>query len=119
MNRVSLSIFIIVAGVALATVASAETNVVANIRYDFVAGGKTHTGGTYKVYRLSSEALVLQSEKTRTSVFLHPSMHEDLLSGQQLNIKLIRSQGVYYLSEVQTDVSVYTLPEPHILKQSH
>jgi len=119
MKRVSLSIFVIVGGLVLANAASAETNVIANINCDFVAGGKTHSAGTYKVYRLSSEALILQSEKSRVSVFLHPSMHKDLLPGQQPKIKLIRSKGVYYLSEVQTDLSVYTLAEPHILKQSH
>jgi hypothetical protein len=119
MKRVSLSIFVIVAGLMLANVASAETNIIANINCDFVAGSKTHSAGRYKVYRLSSEALVLQSEKKRVSVFLHPSMHKDLLPGQQPEIKLIRSKGVYYLSEVQTDLSVYTLAEPDILKQSH
>lgn len=55
--------------------------------------------------RLSSEALILQSEKSRVSVFLHPSMHKDLLPGQQPKMKLIRSKGVFYLSEVQTDLS--------------
>jgi hypothetical protein len=118
MKRVSLSIFVIVAGLMLANVASAETNIIANINCDFVAGSKTHSAGRYKVYRLSSEALVLQSEKKRVSVF-HPSMHKDLVPGQQPKIKLIRSKGVYYLSEVQTDLSVYTLAEPDILKQSH
>jgi hypothetical protein len=119
MKRVSLSIFVIVAGLVLAKLASAETNVIANINCNFVAGGKTHSAGRYKVYRLSSEALVLQSEKKRVSIFLHPSMHKDLLPGQQPKIELIRSKGVYYLSEVQTDFSVYTLAEPDILKQSH
>jgi hypothetical protein len=118
MKRVSLSIFVIVAGLMLANVASAETNIIANINCDFVAGSKTHSAGRYKVYRLSSEALVLQSEKKRVSVF-HPSMHKDLVPGQQPKIKLIRSKGVYYLSEVQTDLSVYTLAEPDLLKQSH
>ena len=99
----------------LANAASAETNVIANINCDFVAGGKTHSAGMYKVYRLSSEALILQSEKSKVSVFLHPSMHKDLLQGQQPKIKLIRSKGAYYLSEVQTDLSVYTLAEPYIL----
>jgi len=109
----------IVAGLVLPTAASAESNVVANINHDFVAGGQTHSAGTYRVYRLSSETLILQSEETRASIFLHPNMHEHLLPGQQPKIKLIRSEGIYYLSEVHTDLTAYTLREPRVLKPSH
>lgn len=119
MKKSLLSIPILITGLfAMTTGAWAEANIVANINHDFVAGGKTHSAGTYKVYRLSSETMILRSEETGASVFLHPRMHEEAIPGQPVEVKLTQAGGVYYLSEVATDVSVYTLPAPPALKGS-
>lgn len=104
---------------AVTTAAQAETNIVATINHDFVAGGKAHSAGTYKVYRLSSESLLLRSQENGETVFLMPTMHAEALPGQVESVKLTLSGGVYYLSEVATDVSVYSLPLPQVATESH
>jgi hypothetical protein len=119
MKKSLLSIPILITGLfAMTTGAWAEANVVANINHDFVAGGKTHSAGTYTVYRVSPEAMILRSEETGASTFLLPSMHEEALPGHEIKVKLIEAGGVYYLSEIATDVKVYTLPAPQSLKGS-
>ena len=117
MKKFMLRISMIIFGMlVLASSSWAQTGiVVANINYDFVAGGKTHLAGNYRVYRLSPETLILQSEDTRTSFFLVPSTHHDPRDDQRSGMKLTLSGGVYYLSEVATDLGVYAFPAPRTL----
>jgi hypothetical protein len=92
--------------------------VVAYIHEDFVAGGKTLPAGTYKVYQGSPETgqmLILSGEKG--SVFLIPSMHNQAVAGQ-FKVNLKRAGNVYYLSEVATDLGVYSLPAPRTLARA-
>lgn len=108
--RISMIIF---GMLVLASGSWAQTGiVVANINYDFVAGGKTHLAGNYRVYRLSPETLILRSEETRASFFLVSSTRREPLEGQRSGVKLTQREGVYYLTEVATDLGVYTLPAP-------
>lgn len=119
MRKSLLIVPILITGIfAMSPGAWAEENVVANINYDFVAGGKTHSAGTYKVLHASPETMILRSENTGASVFLFPSMHNNALPGQQIEVKLTLAGGVYYLSEIATDINVYTLPAPPVLKGS-
>jgi hypothetical protein len=90
--------------------------VVAYIHEDFVAGGKTLPAGTYKVYQGSPETgqmLILSGEKGG-AIFLIPSMHNQAVTGQ-FKVNLKRAGNVYYLSEVATDLGVYSLPAPRTL----
>jgi hypothetical protein len=123
MKKFLLGTLVMVAGLfALASGARAQTDgaVTVNINQDFMAGGKALEAGTYKVYRGSPETsqwLILRSKQTGASVFLLPSTHEGVLLGQ-LQAKLRRSGNSYYLSEVTTDLGVYTFPAPHVLEQT-
>jgi len=113
----------LVAGVLALTVgARAETGgvVMVHISQDFIAGGKAFSAGTYKVYQGSPQTgqwLILRSKETGASVFLLPSTHDGAFPGQ-FEAKLMRAGNVYYLSEVVTDLGVYTLPAPHALTQT-
>src|SRR5947209_6628841 len=117
MKKIVLRISMIVFGLlVLASGSWAQTGiVVANINYDFVAGGKTHLAGNYRVYRLTPETLILRSEDTRTSFFLVPSTHHQPLDGQRSGVKLTQREGVYYLTEVETDLGVYAFSAPRML----
>ena len=113
----------LIAGVlALTAGARAETGgvVMIHINQDFIAGGKALSAGTYKVYQGSPQTgqwLILRSKETGASVFLLHSPHDGAFPGQ-FEAKLTRAGSLYYLSEVVTDLGVYTLPAPHPLTQT-
>ena len=106
---------------AMAPGARAETGVVVvHINQDFIAGGKAFSAGTYKVYQGSTPTgqwLILRCKETGALVYLLPSTHDEAFPGQ-FKVKLRRAGNVYYLSEVATDLGVYTLPAPHALTQT-
>ena len=113
----------LIAGVlALTAGARAETGgVMVHIHHEFIAGGKAFSAGTYKVYQGSPRGgqslLILRGAETGASVFLLPTTHDGTFLGQ-FEAKLTRAGNVYYLSEVVTDLGVYTLPAPHSLTQT-
>jgi hypothetical protein len=122
MKKFLLGALIMIAGLlTLAVGARAETiGVVVDINQDFVAGGKAFPAGTYKVYRASpetSQTLILQGEEPGNSGFLSPSTHDGTFSGQ-LKVRLTRVGDVYYLSEVVTDLGVYTFASPRTLTRT-
>jgi hypothetical protein len=102
---------------ALAGGARAEPGyVVVHIQQDFVAGGKALPAGTYRVYQDlpgTGQALVLLGDAAGASAILIPTMHV-ASSPERLRVKLTRVANVYYLSEVATELGVYTLAAPKI-----
>ena len=50
------------------------------------------------------------------SVFLIPSTHQAFAG--QIKAKLTRAGDVYYLSEVATDLGIYTFPAPRALTRT-
>ena len=112
----STTLIMITGLILLAAGARAESGtVVVNINEDFVAGGKTLPAGTYRVSQGSPQTdltLLLRGEKD--SVYLIPSTHGQASSGP-LKVKLTRVGDVYYLSEVATELALYTFPAPHPL----
>ena len=124
MKKFLLSTFVMVAGLfALASGVRAESNsvVTIHVNQDFIAGGKALSAGTYKVYQGSPETgqwLILRSKETGASVFLLPRTHDEI-SPRQFQAKLTRAANdVYYLSEVVTDLGVYTFSAPRALTQT-
>ena len=121
MKKFLLTTLIMIAGLftLAAGTARAETGaVVVHINEDFVAGGQTFPAGIYKVYQgspVTGLTLILRGEKR--SVFLIPSTCNQAFPGQ-LNVKLTRAGDVYYLSEVATDLGVYTFPTPRALTRT-
>ena len=99
----------------LAAGAQAETgDVVVHIKQDFVAGGKAFPAGTYKVLQDvtgTGHDLILRGEQPGDSAFLVPNTHDSSYP-KRLEVKLTRVGDVYYLSEVATELGVYTLAQP-------
>jgi hypothetical protein len=120
MKKFLLSTLIITAGLwTLATGARAQTGtVVVHIRQDFMAGGKAFPAGTYKVYEdlpQTGQTLILRGEEA--SVFLLPRTHDGAFAGET-GVKLTRSGDVYYLSEIVTELGVYTFSVPPALTRT-
>ena len=106
---------------ALATGAQAGTgDVVVHIKQDFVAGGKAFPAGTYKVLQDDTgtgQVLILRGEQPGESAFLVANTHDSSLP-KQPEVKLTRVGEVYYLSEVATELGVYTLAEPSVVTRT-
>ena len=120
MKKFLLTTLVMIAGlITLSAGAWAETaSVVVHINEDFVAGGKSFPAGTYKLDDSSSatgQTVLLRGEQG--SVFLIPNSH-DPASPAQLKVKLRQVGNVYYLSEVATDLGVYTFPAPRALTRT-
>ena len=118
MKRHFLGGIIVLTGLfALATGAQAGTgDMVVNIDHDFIAGGKPFPAGRYKVIQDSpgtSQALILRSEQAAASAFLVPTTR-DAYSPARTEVRLTRVGGTYYLSEVATELGVYTLAAPRV-----
>jgi hypothetical protein len=106
---------------ALAAGAQAETgDVVVHIKQNFVAGGKAFPAGTYKVlqgFPETAQALILRGDQPGASAFLIPTTHDASLP-ERLEVKLTRVGDVYYLSEVATELGVYTLAPPQVVTRT-
>ncbi|MBZ5649349.1 MAG: hypothetical protein LAO18_02560 [Acidobacteriia bacterium] len=113
MKKYLFSALVTFAGLfALAASAQAQTgDVLVQIKQDFTAGGKAFPAGTYKVLQSfpgTAQTLVLRNQESGGSAFLIPTAH-DALSSKQPEVKLTRVGDVYYLTEVATELGVYTL----------
>ena len=106
---------------ALAAGAQAATgDVVVHVNQDFVAGGKTFPAGTYKVLQDvtgTGQDLILRGEQPGESAFLVPNTHDSSYP-QRLEVKLTRVGDVYYLSEITTELGVYTLAQPRVVTRT-
>jgi hypothetical protein len=100
-----------------ARVQAEEGDVVVHITQDFLAGGKMLPAGTYAVHRTlpeTGQALMLRGEESGESAFLVIATHDASLPDRP-HVKLTQVEEVYYLSEVATELGVYTLPAPREL----
>jgi hypothetical protein len=119
MKKYLLSAIIMLTGLfALATGAEAGTgDVVVKINEDFMAVGKAFPAGTYKVIQDSpgtNQALILRGEQPGESVFLLPATRDTTSSEQRPEVQLTRVGDAYYLTEVATEIGVYTLIPPRV-----
>ena len=117
MKKYLLSAIIMLTGLfALATGAEAGTgDIVIKINQDFMAGGKAFPAGTYKVTRDfpgTNQALILRGEQPGESVFLLPAARDTTSSVQRPEVQLTRVGDAYYLTEVATELGVYSLALP-------
>src|SRR5690348_16505462 len=63
-------------GLGMGAEGQSQREVVMTVPYEFVAGGKTRTAGTYTVTRVSEDRfdrLIISSYETRSSVFVMPN----------------------------------------------
>lgn len=115
-QRLASALLIITGLFGLAAGAKAETHreVIVNIPYEFVAGGRTLPAGTYTVSRLSDDrlgSLRIASYEQRSGVLVLANQFEDR-PANDTKISLEHVGGMYFLRTIETPDGVYTLPLP-------
>ena len=106
---------ICVLGLGLGARAQEEDTVVTKMPFGFVAGGKVLPAGTYRVSRVSpasgSRELEMRSYETRASVFVTPTVFDDVRSDKaQLNFEHLGD--TYFLSTIETPIGTYSIDMP-------
>ena len=100
------------AAFAVASKAGTSDQLVVNVPYEFVVGGKTLPAGTYRVSRLSDSnvgELALVNVEKHASVLLSASEWEDA-HGNQPELRFQQIAGQRFLSTIQTDEHVFAIP---------
>lgn len=110
-----LFMLICVLGLGLGALAQEEDTLVANVPYDFVAGGKVLPAGTYRVSRRDvpsgQRQLEIISYKTRASALLVPTLFDDFQTGHaQLDFEHVGNK--YFLSAIETPIGTYDITVP-------
>lgn len=113
-QRFASALLIITGLFGLAGGAKAETHreVIVNVPYEFVAGGRTLPAGTYTITRLSDDrrgTLSIASYEQRSGVLVLPNQFEDR-TVNDTKISLEKVGGTYFLRTIETPDGVYTLP---------
>ena len=109
-------LLIIIGLFGLAVGAKAETHpeVIVDIPYEFVAGGRTLSAGKYTVSRLSDDrraGLSIASYEQRSGVFVQPTQFENRRAGDA-RVSFEHLGGMYFLRSIETSDGVYTLSLP-------
>ena len=110
-----LFMLICVLGLGLSARAQEEDTLVANVPYDFVAGGKVLPAGTYRVSRRDvpsgQRQLEISSYETRAGALLVPTLFDDFQTGHaQLNFEHVGNK--YFLSAIETPIGTYDITVP-------
>jgi hypothetical protein len=106
---------ICVFGLGLSARAQQQDTVVANVPFDFVAGGRVLPAGTYRVSRVDttsgSREMEIRSYETRASVFVIPTVFDDVQSDKaQVNFEHLGDK--YFLSAIETRIGTYAIDIP-------
>jgi hypothetical protein len=106
---------ICVFGLGLSARAQEQDTVVTNVPFDFLAGGRVLPAGTYRVSRVDSTSgsreLEISSYETRASVFVIPTVFDDVQSDKaQLNFEHLG--GTYFLNAIKTPIGTYAIDIP-------
>jgi hypothetical protein len=115
MKKYSVAILAAVFGMAtfaMGAKAATSDQLLVKVPYDFVVGDKTLPAGTYRVSRLSFNnegALALNSVDGHAGVLLSASMWVDARTSEP-RLKFEEIDGKYFLSAIQTDEHVFTIP---------
>jgi len=102
-------------GLGLSAQAQEQDTVVINVPFEFVTGGKVLPAGKYTVNRVApasgSRELEMRSYETRASVFVLPTVFDDVRSDKaQLNFEHLGD--TYFLSAIETPIGTYTVDIP-------
>jgi len=102
-------------GLGLSAQAQEQDTVVIKVPFEFVAGGKLLPAGKYTVNRVApasgSRELEMRSYETRASVFVLPTVFDDVRSDKaQLNFEHLGD--TYFLSAIETPIGTYTVDIP-------
>jgi hypothetical protein len=115
-QQLASALLIILSLFGLTAGAKAQTHreVVVDIPYEFVAGGRTLRAGTYSVSRPSDGKLAglsINSYETRSGVLVLANQFESR-PGENVKVQFERVGGMYFLRSIETLDGVYTLPLP-------
>jgi hypothetical protein len=100
------------AAFAVAGQATTSDQLVVNIPYEFVVGGKTLPAGTYRVSRLSDSnvgELALINVDQHASVLLSASEWEDVHADKP-ELQFQQIAGQHFLSTIKTAEHVFAIP---------
>jgi hypothetical protein len=90
-----------------------EDSIIAKIPHDFLVGGRTLPGGTYKVGQVDSgkgsRALVISSYDTGANALVIPMFFSDAQTGRaQLSFEHVGEK--YVLNAIRTPIGTYAIP---------
>lgn len=100
------------AAFAVAGKATTSDQLVVNVPYEFVVGGKTLPAGTYRLTRLSDSnvgELALVNVDKHASVLLNASEWEDV-RGDKPELRFQQIAGQHFLSGIETAEHVFNIP---------
>jgi hypothetical protein len=101
-----------VAGLGVAAKGQVVDQIVVNIPYEFVVGGKTLPPGAYRVNRLTdtdTEGLILSSFESRAGVMVRSTSVESTQADKP-EVSFEQVDGQYFLSKIKTADHVFTIP---------
>jgi hypothetical protein len=106
---------ICILGLGLGARAQEGDTVVTKVPFDFVVGGQVLPAGTYRTSRVDpatgSRALQIRSYEPRASVFLIPTVFDDVQTGHaQFNFEHVGDK--YFLSAIETPIGTYAITIP-------
>jgi hypothetical protein len=102
-------------GLGVGAEGQAQREVVMTVPYEFVAGGKTLSAGTYTVTRVSEDrfgGLIISSYEARSSVFVMPNEFKSY-PADNVKVKFKQIGDVHFLSKIETANGAYNIPVPH------
>ena len=109
--RILIAVFSF-AGLGMAAKAQVRDQIAVTIPFEFVVAGKTLPAGTYKVNRVTDSnprTLIVHSFENHTSVLVVPSQAENG-STDKVHVSFERVGGQYFLSQIATADTVFTIP---------
>src|SRR5439155_15583162 len=100
--------------------AQEEDTIVAQVPYDFVAGGAVLPADTYRVSRVDTggaRELLIRSHETGAGAFVVPTVFAYAPAEQErLSLQLVGNK--YFLTSIQTSNGVYTMAIPRSAVQT-
>jgi hypothetical protein len=106
--------FICLLGLGVGARAQEEDTIIAEVPYDFVAGGAVLPAGTYRVSRVDTggtRELLIRSEETGAGAFVVPTVFA-YAPGENAHLSLQLVGNKYFLTAIQTSNGVYTMAIP-------
>ena len=108
--------FICLLGLGVGARAQEEDAIIAEVPYDFVAGGAELTAGTYRVSRVNTggtRELLIRGQETGAGAFVVPTVFA-YAPGENAHLSLQLVGNRYFLTAIQTSNGVYTMAIPRL-----
>jgi len=102
-------------GLGVGAEGQSQREVVVTVPYEFVAGGKTLSAGTYTVTRVSEDrfgGLIISSYENRSSAVVMPNEFESY-PADNIKVSFKQIDDVHFLSKIETGNGAYNIPVPH------